>query len=156
MRSAKKGNQWYFGMKAHIGVDSRTKLIHSAAVTAANVHDSQVLEDLLHGEETRVWGDAAYSGQTEVLREHAPNAKDFTQKKGSRHRTLTDQEQQRNRTKSKVRAKVEHVFHVMKRQLGYTKVRYRGLDKNAHHVFAACALINLMLARNKLLRLSQA
>ena len=156
MRSAKKGNQWYFGMKAHIGVDRRTKLIHSAAVTAANVHDSQVLEDLLHGEETRVWGDAAYSGQTEVLREHAPNAKDFTQKKGSRHRTLTDQERQRNRTKSKVRAKVEHVFHVMKRQLGYTKVRYRGLDKNAHHVFAACALINLMLARNKLLRLSPA
>ncbi len=156
MGSTKKGNQWYFGMKAHIGVDSGTKLIHSVAVTAANVHDSQVLEDLLHGEETRVWGDSAYSGQSEVLREHAPNAKDFTQKKGSRYRALTEQERQRNRTKSKVRAKVEHVIHVMKRQLGYTKVRYRGLDKNAHHVFAACALINLMLARNKLMRLSQA
>jgi len=156
MHQTKKGNQWYFGMKAHIGIDSRTKLIHSAVVTAANVHDSQVLEDLLHGEETRVWGDAAYSGQTEVLREHVPKAKDFTNKKGSRYRTLSDPERQRNRTKSKVRAKVEHVFQVMKRQLGYTKVRYRGLDKNAHHVFAACALINLMLARNKLLRLSQA
>ena len=152
----KQGNQWYFGMKAHIGVDSRTKLIHSVAVTAANVRNSRVMEDLLHGEETRVWGDSAYSGQAEVLRAHAPNAKNFTQRKGSRHRSLTDQERRRNRTKSKVRAKVEHVFHVMKRRFGYTRVRYRGLDKNANHVFAACALIDLVMAKNKLIRLSQA
>jgi len=155
MHQTKKGNQWYFGMKAHIGVDSKIKLIHSVAVTAANVHDSQVLEDLLHGEETRLWGDSAYSGQAEVLNEQAPNAQDFTHKKGSRYRALTDKERQSNRRKSKVRAKVEHVFHVMKRRFGYTKVRYRGLDKNAHHVFATCALINLVMARNKLLSLSQ-
>lgn len=155
MHQTKKGNQWYFGMKAHIGVDSKIKLIHAVAVTAANVHDSQVLEDLLHGDETRVWGDSAYSGQADVLNQHAPNARDFTQKKGSRHRSLSASDRQRNRTKSKVRAKVEHVFHVMKRQFGFTKVRYRGLDKNANHVFAACALINLVMAKNRLLRISQ-
>lgn len=156
MHQTKKGNQWYFGMKVHVGVDSKTKLIHSVAVTAANVHDSQLLEDLLHGDETRVWGDAAYSGQTEVLGQYAPHAKDFTQKKGARHRSLSSVERQRNRTKSRVRAKVEHVFHVMKRQFTYTKVRYRGLDKNANHVFAACALINLVMAKKRLLRLSPA
>ncbi len=81
MHQTKKGNQWYFGMKAHIGVDSKNKLIHSVVATPANTHDSQVLEDLLHGDETRLWGDSAYSGQKETLREHAPNAKDFTNKK---------------------------------------------------------------------------
>jgi IS5 family transposase len=77
MHSTKKGNQWYFGMKAHIGVDSQSKMIHSVVVTAANVHDSQVLEELLHGEETRVWGDSAYAGQHEVIRRCAPKASDF-------------------------------------------------------------------------------
>lgn len=154
MHQTKKGNQWYFGMKAHIGVDSRTKLIHSVAVTAANAHDSHVLEDLLHGEETRVWGDAAYSGQRDVIKTHAPNAKDFTQRKGSRYHALCEQDKQRNRTKSKVRAKVEHAIHVFKRRFGFTKVRYRGLDKNANHVFAACALANLVMAKKRLLQLS--
>jgi IS5 family transposase len=156
MHQTRKGNQWYFGMKAHIGVDSRSKLIHSVVATAANVHDSQVLEDLLHGDETRVWGDSAYSGQQAMLHEHAPNARDFTHKKGSRHRSLSAEERARNRTKSRVRAKVEHVFHVMKCQFGYTKVRYRGLDKNAHHLFIKCALVNLVLSKRRLLRLSQA
>jgi len=94
-------------------------------------------------------------GQKEVLCEYAPNARDFTQKKGSRHRSLSAEERSRNRTKSKVRAKVEHVFHVMKRQFGYTKVRYRGLDKNAHHLFIKCALVNLVLSKRRLLRLAQ-
>ncbi len=101
MHSTKKGNQWYFGMKAHIGVDSKAKLIHSVVATATNVHDFQALEDLLHGEETRVWGDSAYADQGEVLREHAPNAKDFTNKKGSRNCPLTDAQRGQNRTKSK-------------------------------------------------------
>jgi IS5 family transposase len=156
MHQTRKGNQWYFGMKAHIGVDSGSKLIHSVVATAANVHDSQVLDDLLHGEETRVWGDSAYSGQQDVLREQAPNAKDFTQKKSSRHYVLSAEERARNRTKSKVRSKVEHVFHVMKRQFGFNKIRYRGLDKNAHHLFIKCALVNLVLSKRRLLRLSQA
>ena len=155
MRQTRKGNQWYFGMKAHIGVDSRSKLIHSVVATAANVHDSQVLEDLLHGEETRVWGDSAYSSQRDVIREHAPRARDFTQRKSCRHYALSAEERSRNRTKSKVRAKVEHVFHVMKRQFGYTRVRYRGLGKNAHHLFIKCALVNLVLSKKRLLQLSQ-
>lgn len=150
MHQTRKGNQWYFGMKTHIGVDSQSKLIHSVAVTPANTHDSQVLEDLLHGEETKVWGDSAYSGQKEVLGEHAPKAKDYTQKKGSRNRKLTDEERSKNRNKSKVRAKVEHTFHVMKRQFGFRKVRYRGLTKNATWVFMQCALINLVMSKNRL------
>ena len=152
MCQTRKGNQWYLGMKAHIGVDSRTKLIHSVAATAANVHDSQLLADLLHGEETRVWGDSAYAGQSDVIREHAPKAKDFTQKKGSRHRSLTDAERAKNRSKSRVRAKVEHPFLILKRLFGFNKVRYRGLDKNANWLFVACGLVNLYMARRRLLR----
>ena len=152
MRQTRKGNQWYFGMKAHVGVDSRTKMIHSVVATAANVHDSQVLEDLLHGDETRVWGDSAYAGQGDVIRAHAPKAKDFTNQKGCRNRPLTHEDKARNRAKSKVRAKVEHPFLVLKRIFGFNKVRYRGLDKNANRLFVACGLVNLYLARRLLLR----
>lgn len=152
MHQTKKGNQWYFGMKAHIGVDSRTKLIHSVAATAANVHDSQLLSDLLHGGETRVWGDSAYAGQGDVIREHAPYAQDFTHKKGCRSRPLSGEDRSRNRTKSQVRAKVEHAFLVIKRIFGFNKVRYRGLDKNAQRLFVACGLVNLFMARRYLLR----
>lgn len=151
MHQTGKGNQWYFGMKAHIGVDSQSKLIHSVAVTAANVHDSQLLEDLLHGEETVVWGDSAYSGQTSVIRRCSPKARDLTNEKGARNRKLTELERQKNRNKSKVRAKVEHAFGIMKRQFGFTKVRYRGLEKNANHTFTNCALVNLVMAKNRLL-----
>jgi IS5 family transposase len=152
MHQTKKGNQWYFGMKGHIGADSQSKLIHSVAATAANVHDSQLLGDLLHGEETRVWGDAAYAGQGEVIRGHAPRAKDFTQQKGCRNRPLNDKDKARNKTKSKVRAKVEHPFLILKRIFGFTKVRYRGLGKNANRLFVACGLVNLYIARRQLLR----
>ena len=151
MHQTKKGNQWYFGMKAHIGVDSRTKLIHSVAATAANVHDSQVLPELLHGQETRVWGDAAYSGQRDVIQQHVPGAKSFVQTKAHRHRPLSETERARNRTKSKVRAKVEHVFLVMKQIFGWAKVRYRGLAKNTNWLFVTCGLTNLFLARRRLL-----
>jgi IS5 family transposase len=151
MHQTRKGNQWFFGMKAHIGVDSKSKLVHSIVVTPANVHDSQVIGDLLHGNETKIWGDSAYAGQTEVLHKVSPNASDYTQKKGSRNRQLTDSERATNRWKSKVRARVEHVFGVMKRQFGYNKVRYRGLEKNAHAVFTKCALVNLVLAKKQLL-----
>jgi len=152
MHQTRKGNQWYFGMKGHIGVDSQTKLIHSVAATAANVHDSQLLGDLLHGDETRVWGDSAYAGQGDVIREHAPNAKDFTNQKGCRNRSLSDEGAAKNRTKSKVRAKVEHPFLVLKRIFGFNKVRYRGLDKNANRLFMACGLVNLYMVRRQLLR----
>lgn len=150
MHSTRKGRQWYFGMKAHIGVDSKTKQIHSVVATPANVHDSQVLEDLLHGEETWVWGDSAYSGQTETLHQAAPAAKDFTHEKGRRNQPLDEAAKARNRAKSKVRARVEHIFAVIKRVFGFTKVRYRGLDKNANALFVLCGLTNLYLARRRL------
>ena len=152
MGATRKGNQWYFGMKLHIGVDSRSKLIHSAAATAANEHDASVLEDLLHGEETRVWGDSAYTGQKARLAAAAPRAKDFTNAKGYRYRKLTDVDRAKNRTKSRVRAKVEHQFGIIKRQFGFTKVRYRGLEKNAQRLFVACALSNLVMAKKQLLK----
>ena len=151
MHQTKKGKQWYFGMKAHIGVDSQTKLIHSVAATAANVHDSQALPKLLHGQETRVWGDSAYGGQRDVIRQHAPHAKSFIQAKAHRHRPLSEEERARNRTKSKVRAKVEHAFLVIKRIFGWAKVRYRGLAKNTHWLQISCGLANLYVARRRLL-----
>jgi IS5 family transposase len=154
MHQTKKGNQWYFGMKAHIGTDSQSKLIHSVVATPANVHDSQVLGDLLHGEETRVWGDSAYAGQREAIRRHAPRAKDFTQRKAQRNRPLSEEERQRNRTKSRVRAKGEHPFLVLKQIFGFRKVRYRGIHKNANRLFVACGLVNLYMVRRRMLALA--
>lgn len=154
MHQTKKGNQWYFGMKAHIGADSKSKLIHSVAATAANVADSKVLPDLLHGDETRVWGDQAYRGQGEAIRKAAPRAKDFTNRR-YRHKGVVDEaERAKNRTKSSVRAKVEHPFLVLKRVFGFSKVRYRGLAKNANRLFVACALVNVFMARRCLLAIS--
>ena len=152
MHQTKKGQQWYFGMKAHIGVDSRTKLIHAVVATAANVHDGAVLEDLLHGDETRVWGDQAYRGKTDVIRRCAPRARDFTNRRCRWKGWVDEAEKARNRTKSKVRAKVEHCFGVMKRVFGFTKARYKGLEKNAHWLFASCALVNLFMVRERLSR----
>ena len=152
MRQTKKGNQWYFGMKAHIGVDARTKLIHSVATTPANVHDSQVLTELLHGEEREVWGDSAYQGQGKAIREAAPEAREFIQEKAVGRRPLSEAQRARNRLQSKIRAKVEHPFHIMKRVFGFTHVRYRGLAKNTHRVQVTCALVNLFLVRKQLLK----
>ena len=156
MHQTRKGNQWYFGMKAHVGIDSRTKIIHAVVATAANVADSVVLPDLLHGEETRVYGDQAYRGQREAIRAHAPKAKDFTNRR-YRHRGVVDEiERARNRTKSKVRARVEHAIGVVKRVFGFVKVRYRGLEKNAHRLFVTCALANIYIARRHLMRWQRA
>lgn len=156
MHPTRKGKQWYFGMKAHVGVDSKHKLIHTAVATAANVADAAVLPDLLHGEETRVWGDGAYQGQTEVIRQCAPRARDCTQRRCRYKDQIDEVERAKNRTKAKVRAKVEHVFGVMKLKFGFVKVRYRGLKKNANRLFATCALVNLYLVRRKLLRTAAA
>jgi len=152
MHQTKKGNQWYFGMKAHVGVDSKSKLIHAVVATAAHVADSEVLADLLHGEETRVWGDQAYRGQTEVIKKHAPEALDFTNRRYRHCGVVDEEERRRNRSKSRVRSKVEHVIGVIKRVFGFAKVRYRGLDKNAHRLFVTCALANLFIVRHRLLR----
>ena len=151
MHQTKKGNQWYFGMKAHVGVDSKTKIIHTAVATPAHVADSRVLPDLLHGEETRVWGDQAYKGQSPVIKECGPGAQDHTHRRYRYKNGIDEQERAKNRSKSSVRSKVEHVFQVMKLQFGFVKLRYRGLKKNAHRLFVTCALVNLFLSRRTLL-----
>jgi IS5 family transposase len=151
MHQARKGKQWYFGMKAHVGVDSKTKMIHSVVATAANVADCTVLPELLHGEETKVWGDQAYRGQTAAIQAVAPVAQDMTHKQYRFKKRVDEVERAKNRNKSRVRSKVEHVFAVLKLQFGFVKVRYRGLKKNANRLFATCALVNLFLVRRKLL-----
>lgn len=156
MRSVKKGNEWHFGMKAHVGVDKKSKLIHSVAASSANVRDSVMLPELLHGRETHVWGDSAYAGQTEVIEALAPHAKDLTQKRGRGYKYLTPQQRITNRVRSRVRARVEHAIGVFKRIFGFAKVRYRGLAKNANRLFVVCALANLFMVRHRLLRLQRA
>lgn len=156
MHQTRKGKDWFFGMKAHIGVDRRTKLIHSVVATPANVADGNVVGELLHGGETHVWGDAAYAGRTERIRAKAPNAKDFTQRRGRGYRYLSQYDRWINRARSRVRARVEHSIGVFKRVFGFTKVRYRGIAKNANRLFVACALANLFMVRHRLLRLQGA
>ena len=143
MHQTKKGNQWHFGMKVHIGVDSASGLVHHASVTAANMHDSQQLPNLLHGQETRLYGDSAYRNQKEMLKTIAPNARDFTNQRAYRNRPLTDADKLTNQRKSSVRAKVEHVFRPLKTLWGFAKARYRGLTKNANRAFAMLALVNV-------------
>jgi IS5 family transposase len=145
MHQSKKGKQWYFGMKVHIGVDSQSGLVHSASVSAGNVHDSHELPHLLHGEETRLYGDSAYRGkeQRKRLNDIAPKARDFTNKRAYKNRPLTEADKQTNRRKSAVRSKVEHPFLTLKRLWGFAKTRYRGLAKNANRAYAMLALINV-------------
>ena len=121
----------------------------NVAATAANVHDKHPLPQLLHGQETRVYGDSAYSGQGEAIRQAAPRAKDFTNQRAYRNRPLSPRQEQANHSKSKVRARGEHAFHVVKRLWGFSKVRYRGLAKNTARLFTAFALANLYLLRRR-------
>ena len=150
MHQTRKGQQWYFGMKLHIGVDSRTGLAHSAVVTAANVHDKHPLPQLLHGAEQEVYGDSAYASQQELIESKVPLAEDRTNQRALGSGILADLERIVNRIKSKVRSRVEYVFAVVKRQFGFSKVRYRGLEKNAMQVFVALGLANIYLARGRL------
>jgi transposase, IS5 family len=152
MHQTRKGKMWHFGMKLHIGVDSHTGLTHSAVVTAANVHDKHPLPDLLHGDELRVWGDSAYASQHELIASKAPAAQDLTNQRVRKVNGVPDEKQRRaNRKKSKVRARVEHVFAIIKRQWGFSKARYRGLQKNATRAFTALALANIYMSRGLLL-----
>lgn len=152
MHQTKKGNQWYFGLKAHIGVDSKAKIVHAVMATPANVHDSRVIGDILHGKETRVWGDSAYQGQREAIRKAAPQAQDFTHHRGNRASALSDEEVAKNRTKSRVRAHVEHPFRILKCVFGFRKVCYRGIAKNLNRLQVSFALVNLYTKRRQLLR----
>jgi transposase, IS5 family len=156
MKQSRKGKQWYFGMKAHMGVDARHKLIHHVVATSGAVSDGKVLAQLLHGEETAVWGDSAYTGQTRVIEERAPWAADLTQRRGRGYKYLSQMQRAINRRRSKVRARVEHAIGVIKRVFGFAKVRYRGLAKNANRLFVAAALANLYMVRRPLLDASRA
>ncbi|MEX3791567.1 IS5 family transposase, partial [Paraburkholderia sp. BR14374] len=127
MHQTRKGKQWYFGAKLHIGVDSQSGLAHSAVLTPANVHDKHPLPQLLHGQERRVYGDSAYASQKALIHSKAPKARDFTNRRTRRAGEVDEVQRGKNRNKSRIRARVEHVFAVVKRLWGFTKVRYRGL-----------------------------
>ena len=155
MKQTKKGNQWYFGMKAHIGVDAHSGLVHSVVGTAASVHDVTQAGALLHGEEQAAFGDAGYQGVHK--RPEAQGPAWHVAMRPSLRRKLNpfiEPEfiaEQIERAKASVRAKVEHPFRVLKRQFGYTKVRYRGLAKNTAQIVTLFALGNLWMARRRLI-----
>jgi len=151
MKQSRKGKQWYFGMKAHVAVDAKSKLIHHVVATSGAVSDGKMLPHLLHGKETKVWGDSAYTGQTKVIEEHAPWAADLTQRRGRGYKYLSQMQREINRKRSKVRARVEHAIGVVKRVFGFAKVRYRGLAKNGNRLFVAAALANFYMVRRPLL-----
>jgi IS5 family transposase len=155
MHQTKKGNQWYFGMKAHIGVDEITGLVHSVVTTAANVGEVTQVGDLLHGKEKAVFGDAGYTG----AEKHAPAKRGRewyivakrSKVKAIEDETLRDLTEQIEQLKASIRAAVEHPFRVIKRQFGHVKARYRGLAKNGAQVLTLFALSNLWMTRRHLL-----
>lgn len=157
MKQSKKGKQWYFGMKAHIGVDADSGLVHTVRGTAGNVSDVVEANALLHGQETEAWGDAGYQGA-----DKRPDAKgsvrwNIAMRPGKRRqldkktKLLERLSEQLERIKASIRAKVEHPFRVIKRQFGHVKVRYRGLAKNTAQLHTLCALSNLWMARAHLM-----
>jgi len=155
MHQTKKGNQWYFGMKAHIGVDAESGLVHSVATTPANVNDVTQAHLLLHGEESDVLADAGYRGVGKRNPDIAVNWH-IAMRPGKRRaldlsRPLAAMIDDVERIKASIRAKVEHPFRVIKRQFGYIKVRYRGLAKNTAQITTLFALSNLWMVRRKLL-----
>ena len=154
MHQTRKGSQWYFGLKAHIGVDSKEGTVHSVCTTAASVADKHMLPHLLHGKETKVWGDGGYQGQRKAIRQAAPKAKDMTCRRTRFKQYVNELQRAKNRTKSRVRARVEHPFRILKRVFGFDKVRYRGIAKNHHRLCANFALINLYLHRKRLATLA--
>lgn len=153
MSATRKGNNWHFGMKAHIGADAKGGLVHTVVVTPANEADINVMDDLLHGDEQVVYGDKGYASEErrQALREN--NVRWGVLDKAARGRALTEQQEASNKRLSSIRAKVEHPFRVVKRQFNYLKVRYRGIAKNAAHVFSLFALSNLYMARRRILTL---
>lgn len=153
MKLTKKGHQWHFGMKVHVGADAKTGLVHAAVATSANVHDKHALPDLLHVEETRAYGDRGYEGCTGLIKQTAPQAKDFTNRRVRQQWGEDELARSKNRVRNRTRARVEHVFHVLKRQLGFAKVRNRGLAKNANRLFTALALVNLVMVLRRTPRL---
>lgn len=158
MRSTKKGNMWHFGMKAHIGVDAGSGLVHEVTATPANEADINQTEHLLHGEEKVVFADAGYTGvdkRPEVIAK-VPNATFLVASKPSKIKALKEGRvktamEASEKAKASVRALVEHPFQILKRRFGYTKTRYRGIGKNLAKLEILFALANLVLAKRKIL-----
>jgi IS5 family transposase len=148
MHQTKKGNEWHFGMKVHVGVDDACGLVHSLETTPANVHDITQADKLLHGNEERVWGDAGYTG-IEKRDEHKERKVDWfiAMRPGKRSGLEPDSlEEEVEKLKASTRAKVEHVFFYLKRMFGYSKVRYRGLEKNTNRLYLLAGFANLLRA----------
>ena len=152
MHQTKKGNQWHFGMKAHIGVDCETGIVHSMTATAANVHDVTEAHNLLHGGETVVWGDAGYQGVHKREENLGLEVDWRVAMRPGKRRGLDpgSPEAMVERAKASVRAKVEHPFLRVKRLFGYAKVRYRGLAKNVERLALLFGLGNLLAAERRL------
>lgn len=150
MKQTKKGNQWYFGMKAHVGADTDRGLVHSIVVTNAAVHDSRVMDKLLHGEELSVYGDKAYASKEKKQDYEARGIEWCIKRKANRGQQLTLEDKAYNHQQGKIRAKGEHAFRVVKHLWRYQKVRYKGLFKNTAQVFSLFTLANLYLARHDL------
>jgi transposase, IS5 family len=140
-------------LKAHIGVDAKQGHVHSVVTSAASVADKHMLPELLHGEERKVWGDGGYQGQTEAIKEAAPKAQDMTCRRTKFKDYEDELQKKKNRSKSSIRAKVEHPFRILKRVFGFDKVRYRGIAKNHNRLCANFALVNLYLHRKRLVAL---
>ena len=152
MHQTKKGNQWHFGMKAHIGVDSETGIVHSLSTTAANAHDVTEAHNLLHGGETQVWCDAGYQGVHKRDENLGREVEWQVAMRPGKRRKLDpgSKEALTERCKASVRAKVEHPFLKVKRVFGYAKVRYRGLAKNTERLALLIGLGNLLTAEGQL------
>ena len=152
MHQTKKGNEWYFGMKVHIGVDSETGVVHSVATTPANVHDVTEVPRLLHGGEKQVWGDAGYQGVHKRDENRGLEVEWQVAMRPGKRRKLEpgSPEAAAEKRKASVRAKVEHPFLYVKRRFGYAKVRYRGLAKNTQRLMTLLGFANLMRAESLL------
>ncbi len=149
MKQTKKGNAWYFGMKAHIGTDTQGR-VHSVAVTHAAVHASTVMADCLHGEEAVIYGDKAYADEVRRQAALARGVDWRVSRKARRGKRLSCADKSFNRKSNRTHSRVEHAFGVIKHLWGYRKVRYRGLEKNAAQVFTLFALANFYLVRREL------
>lgn len=157
MHQTKKGNQWHFGMKMHIGADARSGLIHTVVTTPANVNDVTQGHALLHGEESLVFADAGYQGIEERAEKRTDATWHVAMRPGKR-KALPDTEvgrldEQIERIKASIRAKVEHPFHIIKNRFGLRKVRYQGLAKNTAQLFMLLGLANLLIAKRRLFAL---
>jgi IS5 family transposase len=149
MRQTRKGKTWHFGMKLHVGTDRRGLVQHLTSTHAATADITQV-DALLHGEESEVFGDQAYWSEAHRQRFREAGVKYRVNRRGNRHRPLTEHQRAINRSRSRHRARGEHPFHVVKRLWCFMKVRYRGLAKNTARAFTMFALANLYMVRHKL------